>query len=168
MLETQLEVPIFEPLPLILLTQMIVMAGLAVVARVRASRDPRIGRPYLVIQDSGRLKPALLALQTGLLIITLVADPFPTLYAAFALLGAILLTWLSPGADDRACGEDGVYRGWYGRRYSELEEWRLTGDHLRFRLRGEWTSVEVPALKRAHIRMILQEAIPDRESRFRD
>jgi len=162
------ESPPFELLVLILLAQMIVIVGLAVVARVRAARDPRIGKPYLLIQDSRRVKPALLAVQTGLLIITLFADPFPRMHAALALLGAMLLTWLAPGIDDRACGEDGVYRGWYGRRYDELEEWRLTGDHLRYKLRGAWTSVEVPAGKRAHIRAILQESIPDRESSFQD
>lgn len=163
-----LEGPAFEPQGLLQLTQMVVLAGLAVVARVRAARDPRIGKPYLVIQDSRRVKPALLAVQTGLLIITLLAEPFPRMLAAFALLGAMLLTWLTPGVDDRGCGEEGVYRGWYGRRYEDLEEWRLTGDHLRFKLHGTWTSVEVPAAKRAHIRTILQDSAPDRESRFQD
>lgn len=80
----------------------------------------------------------------------------------------ILVTWFAPGFQDAICGEGGVQRGWYARRYEELEEWRLTGEHLRFRLFGEWTSVPLPAGEQPRIRELLTRVCPDRESRFKD
>jgi len=80
-------------------------------------------------------------------------------------LSAVLLA-LSPGFLDSACGEDGVRRGWHARRYEDLEEWRLIGDHLRWKLRGEWLASRLPAERQAELREKLAKLCPDRESRF--
>lgn len=144
--------------------QIVALLGLTVVARMRLARDPKIGKPFHIEHDSGGLKPALFALHTGLLIVAFVSEGFPKMHSLIALYGALMLTWLAPGAYDRACGETGVFRGWYARRYEELEEWRLTSDHLRFKLFGEWTFVEIPPEKRGKLRAILERAAPDRES----
>ena len=146
--------------------QMLVGLGLALALSLRMARDPKVGEPIHVVRDSGGAKPVLLAVETGLLIVGLAADPFPTTHAAFVLLGAMALTALSPGVHDQACGELGVYRGWFGRRYDELEEWRLAGDHLRFRMLGEWTSVRLPRERHARVRAILERAAPGRESPY--
>ena len=150
-------------IPLIL-AQLITVVGLGVVASVRMHREPKIGKPIAVRYDSCGVKPALFAVETGLLLIALTADPFPTAHSVLALYGAFMLTWIAPGAADQGCGEEGVFRGWFGRRYEDLEEWRLTGDHLRFRLLGEWGAVEVPRDKAGHVRSILERLVPERES----
>ena len=152
---------------LLLFGQLLVLTGLGIVTAVRLSRDPKVGAPILVVHDSAGVKPVLLALETGLLLVSLVADPFPTTHAAFVLLGAMLLTALSPGVGDRACGEDGVFHGWHGVRYADLEAWRLTGDHLRFQVRGEWSAVAVPRDRQARVRGILERIAGDRESPYK-
>jgi hypothetical protein len=84
------------------------------------------------------------------------------------LLLGILLAWILPGFQDAVLGESGVQRGWIARRFADLEEWRLTGEHLRFRLHGEWTSVPCPPTQQGFVRETLLEVAPDRESRFQD
>lgn len=88
--------------------------------------------------------------------------------ALSCVAGSMLLVYLTPGADDSASGETGVMRGWYGRRYAELEEWRLSGVHLRYRLFGEWTSAPMPAREHVRIREKLRVECSERESRFQD
>ena len=48
----------------------------------------------------------------------------------------------------------------------ELEEWRLTGDHLRFRIGPTWLAVGLPAREHAGVRELLLERRPEAESRF--
>lgn len=146
--------------------QMLVGIGLAIATTLRMARDPRVGPPIHAVRDSGGVKPVLFAVETGLLLIAIAADPFPTSHALLVLLGAIALTAICPGAYDQACGELGVYRGWFGQRYEELEEWRLAGDHLRFRMLGEWTSVRLPRERQGRVRAILERVAPDRESPY--
>jgi len=100
--------------------------------------------------------------------VVLIADTgVPTLPALqVLLLGGLMLMW-TPGLRDSALGEGGVRAGWFVRPFAELEEWRLTGDHLRWRLFGEWQACEVPPDERESLRTKLEQLIPDRESRFR-
>jgi len=140
--------------------------GLLWVAFARWRRDPMIGKPIVVVRDSIGVKPALFAAQAALALIVSLTEDFPTKSALFALYGAFMLTWLSPGFRDRACGDSGVFYGWIARRYEDLDEWRLTGDHLRFKAGSEWHAVEVPAEQRTRVRSLLVQAAPDRESRF--
>ncbi len=81
---------------------------------------------------------------------------------------AQLLVFTTPGAHDAVLGEGGVQRGWHARRFESLEEWRLTGDHLRFRLFGEWTSVPCPPEHHFRLRSKLVQLVPERESPFQD
>ncbi len=90
--------------------------------------------------------------------------PLPWSLSTLALTLAFVL--LRPADGDRVCGRDGVRRGWYVRRLADLEEWRLTGDHLRFRLRGEWTAVGLANAHHAEFETKLRAAAPDRESPF--
>jgi hypothetical protein len=85
-----------------------------------------------------------------------------------ALGSALLLALATPSAATAILGVGGVQRGWHARRFESLEEWRLTGDHLRFRLFGEWTSVPCPQERQAEIRAKLVELVPERESPFQD
>ena len=87
--------------------------------------------------------------------------------AVLTLSMGVLLLALAPSADDRAAGSEGVLVGWDARRYEDLEEWRLTGQHLRFRLRGVWTAVPLPEELQRDVRGKLEERIPERQSDFR-
>lgn len=81
---------------------------------------------------------------------------------------ALLLVFITPSSKTAILGVGGVQRGWHARRFESLEEWRLTGDHLRFRLFGEWTSVPCPQERQSDLRALLTELVPDRESPFQD
>ena len=81
---------------------------------------------------------------------------------------ALLLVFTTPSSKTAILGVGGVQRGWHARRFESLEEWRLTGDHLRFRLFGEWTSVPCPQERQSDLRATLTQLVPDRESPFQD
>jgi hypothetical protein len=84
-----------------------------------------------------------------------------------ALLGVVFaLLAATPSPERQLCGESGVARGLDGRRFEQLEEWRLAGDHLRWKLDGEWTACHAPAPLHADLRAKLVQACPERESRF--
>jgi len=91
--------------------------------------------------------------------------PVPVL---LCLGSALLLAYTTPTTRTAILGEGGVQIGWYARRFESLEEWRLTGDHLRFRLFGEWTSVPCPPAHQAELRAKLEQLVPERESPFQD
>lgn len=81
---------------------------------------------------------------------------------------ALVLQLARPSFGDRVCAEGGVRSGWFWQRYEQLEEWRLSGDHLRFKVRGEWLAVDLPRAEHARVRARLLERAADRESRFHD
>ncbi len=87
-------------------------------------------------------------------------------WALLSLAAVLAVNELRPSAGDRICGSRGVRRGFSVRSFEELEEWRLIGDHLRFRLYGEWTAVPVPAAARDPLLGRLRELAGDRESVF--
>ncbi|MBK7645295.1 MAG: hypothetical protein IPJ19_20015 [Planctomycetes bacterium] len=89
-------------------------------------------------------------------------------FAGLLLAPALGLVWFGQGFGDALLGEWGVQRGWFSRRYEELEEWRLAGDHLRFRLHGEWTSVPCPPERQAALLQTLGRVNPGAQSAFRD
>ena len=91
----------------------------------------------------------------------------PVALATALLLMGLSLVFLVPGLQDATLGETGLRRGLQVRAFGELEEWRLAGEHLRFRLFGEWTSVPCPAAVQERIRARLTELCPERESAFR-
>lgn len=82
------------------------------------------------------------------------------------LLGGALLAALRPSQDDRISGATGVRRGWHVIDHADLEEWRLIGEHLRFRLAGEWTAVPLSIDRQDAVRARLESVAPERESGF--
>ena len=104
-------------------------------------------------------------------LVTLVALSFlpamvPLAPALGVLVPSLWIFALHPADGDSVWGEEGVQRGWFARRYTEVEEWRLTGDHLRWKLKGSWVACRVPASEHAAMRAKLTALCPDRESRF--
>lgn len=92
--------------------------------------------------------------------------PMGAIGALLALV-SLALAVLSPEELERVCGTDGVRSGWESARYEDLVEWRLTGDHLRFRARGEWTAVDLPRASQELVRERLEARCAAAESRFR-
>lgn len=64
------------------------------------------------------------------------------------------------------CGGAGVQSGCFSYPYGDLEEWRLTGDHLRFRVGEVWRAVSLPQALHAEVRGLLETNAEGRESRF--
>ena len=157
----------FTSLPLLIAPPLI--AGLAVAlalrARARATLGPTLAadRPHALVRRATLLS---LDLAAFALVLTLRDLPLPPIALVLALAAAISL--LLPGFGDAVLGEHGVQRGFHARRFEELEEWRLTGDHLRFRLHGEWTAVPAPSALHPMLREKLSSTSPTRESRFQD
>jgi hypothetical protein len=103
-----------------------------------------------------------------LLVYEMMSGRLPDELVLESLLLAVLIVWVTPGFEDAVLGEYGVQRGWSSRRFEDLEEWRLAGDHLRFRLHGEWTSVPCPPAEQVGLRETLLAANAAGESRFKD
>jgi len=126
----------------------------------------RLGRVRL--RRSARRRVRLLLVLGALGLVGLLAWADPWARSPQVLLLGLLSVWLiasSPGFQDSIWGENGVQRGWYARRYSELEAWRLVGEHLRWQLFGVWVSTEVPPSEHAALRRRLEAEAPGRESR---
>jgi hypothetical protein len=160
-----------EQLASMLVLPMILLAGAALVVAQALSALARLKvGPEIAAQRPGTLarRLVLTVAITGLLAwIVARGEVWPV--PPFLCLGAALLVvWTAPGAHDAVLGEGGVQRGWHARRFEALEEWRLTGEHLRFRLFGEWTSVPCPPERQAAVRAKLVAAAPERESPFQD
>lgn len=145
-----------------------VLAGLIGVLRLRAARGARLGER--LGQQTGKPLGRMLILGAlvAALVAVLLAEWEPGLQAAVGglLVASALLTWLRPGAADRECGTEGVRHSWYVIGFREVAEWRLTGEHLRFRLFGEWTAAPLPEIEHPRVRQNLESVAADRESRF--
>ena len=147
---------------------LIVPALIAVMATEKRARAAT-GRAIALERPGLWVRRALVAgSQAALLAVVLVRADLPQDAAAECLMLGILLAWLTPGSKDAVLGEAGVRRGWSARRFEELEEWRLTGEHLRFRLEGEWTAVPCPPAQQLRVREMLIAANASGESRFQD
>lgn len=156
--ETLLALPIVLLLPALIATLAAVKRAQSAVGSVLAAEHPgRWTRRVLL----GAPAAALLVYET-------MSGRLPDELALEALLLAVLVVWVTPGFEDAVLGEYGVQRGWSARRFADLEEWRLTGSHLRFRMHGEWTSVPCPPAEQAWLRETLVAANAAGESRFKD
>lgn len=133
-----------------------------------ARRRAKVGAPIAVARPWRAAKLALLGGYVVLLAALLFQRDLSPLPVVIVVGLSAALVALTPGFHDAICGEEGVQRGWHARRFEELEEWRLIGDHLRFRLFGEWTSVPLPAALHPRIREKLLALAAERESRFND
>lgn len=99
-------------------------------------------------------------------LLTDVPLPEAKLPAAAVLAFAAALLAVQPSFADSRCGESGVQVGWHARRFDELVEWRLTGDHLRWRLGSNWIACNLPVNEHARLRERLERLAPGRESPF--
>jgi hypothetical protein len=118
--------------------------------RVRRRRVARLG-----------LTLAALALALAVIAFSQIGREPQTL-AMLAL--SIALIGASPGFQDSAWGERGVQRGWYARRLEDLEAWRLIGEHLRWKLFGDWVATDVPETEHAALRLELEKLAPGKEA----
>ncbi len=147
----------------------LVAAGLATTIALVTSARRAIGNP-IASEKPGRRNRRLVLIGAQAIVLSIVAArgelPLPLVAACLCTCAAI--AWLAPGFKDATCGETGVQRGWYARRFEHLEEWRMTGDHLRFRLFGLWTAVPLPLQEQPKIREKLLQLNAARESRFKD
>ncbi len=149
--------------PFLLLPALIATMAVDRRARAAAGRTILAERPGLWLRRALLVGPQLVVLG-----VVLVRGDLPPDGATECLFLGALLAWLTPGSADAVLGETGVRRGWSSRRFAELDEWRLTGDHLRFRLEGEWTSVPCPSAQHLRVRALLAESNAAAESRFQD
>jgi len=151
----------------LVIAEVVAMAGMAVAVITRSARSRKVGEVFFERREPRAMRPVMLAVLTGLAIVAVRMPEFPTPQAVMTLvLGAILVAVL-PDSGDRACGDRGVVSGWRTVEYSGIEEWRLTGEHLRIRIQGEWTAVDVPSEARQRLRSTLEKLVPERESRFK-
>jgi hypothetical protein len=149
------------PLPLLVVAAYVCLSS-------AQRRKAKVGAAIAEARPWRTAKLALVGLYLATLAVLLLLRDLPALPLVLVLgLSAAIVLW-TPGFHDAVCGEEGVQRGWHARRFEELEEWRLIGDHLRFRLFGEWTSVPLPANDQPRIREKLLAIAPTRESRFND
>jgi len=120
----------------------------------RARNGRKVGR--VLFQDRPRRLRRLWRAGLALLAAwVLVFGSLPWLPASSVLALSCALSFFYPGNRDSVLGEDGVQAGWYARRYSEIEEWRLVGQHLRWRLRAEWVACAAPLELHARLRTLL-------------
>lgn len=140
--------------------------ALVLVLAVRAKHRRSTGALRRVACDSRAWRNTASPLLAAVLVIALSAGiPHPSLVVTLMVASAACL-WLRPHPGDEIYGELGVQRGWRSRRFEELEEWRLTGDHLRFRIGDAWLAVGLPSDQHASARELLVERCGERESRF--
>lgn len=126
-----------------------------------------VGRPIHSELSGRRLHIAWVGLLLGIGALVVLTAALPLVPTLLVLGAAAALVALTPSPADSVYGERGVRSGWYARRFEDLEEWRLTGEHLRWRLFGEWVSSRVPPAEHAALRERLERACPQRESRFK-
>ena len=143
------------------------LLGVAVAFSLRATSAARVGQPVHVHRAVGWNR-RLSFLGLALLAVAAVLVPeAPTVAALAVLFLAALLVLLTPAPEDSAVGADGVRTGFSASRFTDLEEWRLTGEHLRWRMPGgEWISSFLPPEQHAAVRERLTALAPERESRF--
>ncbi len=150
-------------------TLFLVALALFVTQVLRGIARARIGREQVADRSGTRARRMLMTLPAlAVMAWILASGEVWFLPPALCLGTTLLLVWVTPGAHDAVLGEAGVQRGWHARRFESLEEWRLAGDHLRFRLFGEWVSVPCPPARQPELRAKLLALVPDRESPFQD
>lgn len=152
-----------DPIDAFLLFAAVLLASgvvLSLVARRRAARV--LGAPVVadrVVRSPLRLVPIAAAM---VVVFLAGAEPLPLVVVVLSAA----LCYALPDHRVRALGRDGVQRGWRAVRFEHVEEWRLTGDHLRVRMAGEWEAVPAPASDHAALRTVLDERAAGRESPF--
>lgn len=145
----------------------LLVCGLLVLAAWLARNAAAVGAVEVRVRRRVGIRLALLAgyVLAAACVLALARD-LPALPLTLVLVLGLALLAASPGFQDSKFGARGVQRGWHARRFAELEEWRLTGDHLRWKLFGTWLATDLPRARHAAAREKLLAAAPERESRF--
>jgi hypothetical protein len=153
------------PVELLVIAASLLAADLlATLVWMRRNRA-KVGRVLHRVRRRRTTRAVIVALVAGAAGIAVVArDQVPLSVALVVLALAGLVLAISPGFLDTAYGELGVQRGWHARRFEELEEWRLIGQHLRWRLFGEWVATDVPVEFHPELRAKLERLGPESES----
>jgi hypothetical protein len=153
------------------LSAALVMLGLATVAAAAVlARERRLAGPPVASEKPGRTLRVLAVTAVAPVLAGVVVDAGdgPAALAIGVLALSAALFAFAPSVHDSVLGENGVRRGWHVRSFRELEEWRLTGEHLRWKLRGEWQACRVPPERVEALHRTLADLCPERESRFKD
>ena len=149
-------------------------------ARERSMSRRRLGRVLHVKRGSNRARVLYvgvgcvalsLVLLSGLGVLVTGAWAIPGYAAAYLIAGVLVVlsvaaVVLATHPGDGACGTEGVRSGSWSHAYGDLEEWRLTGDHLRFRVGESWRAVSLPQALHGEVRGLLETQAEGRESRF--
>ncbi|NUP97486.1 MAG: hypothetical protein HUU28_15110 [Planctomycetaceae bacterium] len=147
-----------------------ILAALAAACVVLWRRRQRLGRP--LARESGSPLARRVAITVACVLAVGMILHWGELELAWLVLVTLLLATLAlaicPSEDEACIGELGVARGWDSRSLRELEEWRLTGEHLRWRVGTRWLACRMPVAEHAALRERLVAACGERESRFRD
>ena len=115
-----------------------------------------------------RLRIASLVAITAALAVALVsASELPLALSLPTLALTAALSLVRPSAGDVVVGRFGVRRGWGVHGLNELQEWRLTGEHFRFRVHDRWFAVPLPPSKHGPFESELELRAPDRRSPYR-
>ena len=158
-----------DPLVLLFAFTNLVLAG-AIVAScfVHLQERSRVGEVLDRVRGGRTMRIVVALLVLGVQAYATVEGEHLHRGLSLPLLGLALgFVLLRPSRGDRVCGTRGVRCGWSVLSHRDLEEWRLNGDHLRFRLRGEWESVGLPHGLHERVEPHLREVAPDRESPFK-
>ena len=150
-------------------------------ARGRFQARQRLGRVLHVERGSKRARvlyvgvgcvALFLVLLSGLGVLATGAWAIPGYATAYLIAGVLVVlsvaaVVLATHPEDGACGTEGVRSGSWSHAYGDLEEWRLTGDHLRFRFGGVWRAVALPQALHGEVRGLLETKAKGLESRFK-
>ena len=141
------------------------LTACAVHALERASAKRRVGAVLHAESAPGYVSVAYCCL--GILLIASVTGSATTLPSCALIALSSVAMVLAKYQRGGACGAAGVHSGCFSYAYEELEEWRLTGDHLRFRVGAVWRAVALPEPLHAEVRGLLENYAGERESRFK-
>jgi hypothetical protein len=132
--------------------------------RELASAKRRLGVVLHAEFDSGYVNVAYCSF--GMVVLALVLCSAPTLPPCALIVLSSAAMVLARYQRGGACGDAGVRSGCFSCTYADLEEWRLTGDHLRFRVGDVWRAVSLPQLLHPEVRGHLESLARGRESSF--
>ena len=156
------------------------LAACIVHARERVIARERVGR--VIYAERGSILAAVVYLGIGVVALVAVALclfglqmtggwMIPEIVVPYLAAGALVVLSLTAVAlaqpqGGGACGTAGVRCGSWAHAYRDLDEWRLTGDHLRFRAGEVWRAVALPAQMHEEVRGHLETIARGHESRF--
>ena len=133
--------------------------------RELVSSRQRVGA--VLHEEAGPVTWTALYALSGVAVCVFAAQSSAVIPGSILVALACVAALLSRRQRGQACGEAGVQRGCFSCAYEDVEEWRLTGDHLRFRVGEVWRAVALPDRFHPQVRSLLEARVGDLESRFK-